>query len=115
MGVFHLGEIASSQIIAEIEKKYRFVFDINRISEIFMVACLLHDVGHAPFSHTGEEFYLDDEKKFTKIHEELITVVGVEEFAQDVPQEKTAAAAPHEIMSSILGIISFPDFFRSRD
>lgn len=111
MGVFHLGEIASSQIISEIEKKYKCDFDIKKISDIFMIACLLHDVGHAPFSHTGEEFYLDDEKKFTKIHEELIAVVGADEFAKDVPQEKTAAAAPHEIMSSIVGIISFPDFF----
>lgn len=111
MGVFHLGEIASNKIINEICKKYRFDFDIKRIGEIFMVACLLHDVGHAPFSHTGEEFYLDSDKKFTGIHNKLIEVVGVERFAVDVPQEKTAAAAPHEIMSSIVGIISFPNFF----
>lgn len=76
-----------------------------------MIACLLHDVGHAPFSHTGEEFYLDDDKKFTGIHNKLKKVVAVEQFAADVPQEKTAAAAPHEIMSSIVGLISFPDFF----
>lgn len=113
MGVFHLGEIASRQIIAEIEKKCQCGLDIKRISDIFMIACLLHDVGHAPFSHTGEEFYLDDEKGFTQIHKKLIEVVGADEFAKDVPQEKTAAAAPHEIMSSILGIISFPDFFQN--
>lgn len=111
MGVFHLGEIASSQVTAEIEKKYEFEFDIKRIGEIFMLACLLHDVGHAPFSHTGEEFYLDDDKKFTEIHKKLIEVVSAEKFAEDVPQEKTAAAAPHEIMSSIVGLISFPNFF----
>lgn len=111
MGVFHLGEIASTQVITEIEKKYQFEFDVKRIGEIFMIACLLHDVGHAPFSHTGEEFYLDDDKKFTGIHNKLIEVVSSEKFAGDVPQEKTAAAAPHEIMSSIVGLISFPDFF----
>ncbi|MCI9072286.1 MAG: HD domain-containing protein [Lachnospiraceae bacterium] len=111
MGVFHLGEIASTQVITEIEKKYKFEFDVKRIGEIFMIACLLHDVGHAPFSHTGEDFYLDDDKKFTGIHDKLIEVVSVEKFAEDVPQEKTAAAAPHEIMSSIVGIISFANFF----
>lgn len=111
MGVFHLGEIASTQVITEIEKKYQFEFDVKRIGEIFMIACLLHDVGHAPFSHTGEEFYLDDDKKFTGVHNKLIEVVSAGKFAEDVPKEKTAAAAPHEIMSSIVGLISFPEFF----
>lgn len=80
-----------------------------------MIACLLHDVGHAPFSHTGEEFYLDGDKKFTGIHNKLIEVVSAEKFVGDVPQEKTAAAAPHEIMSSIVGLISFPDFFSNEN
>lgn len=82
-----------------IGKGYQFEFDVKRIGEIFMIACLLHDVGHAPFSHTGEEFYLDDDKKFIGIHNKLIEVVSAEKFAGDVPQEKTAAAAPHEIIS----------------
>lgn len=115
MGVFHLGEIASTQVISEIEKKFEFDFNVKRIGEIFMIACLLHDVGHAPFSHTGEEFFLDDDKKFTGIHNKLIEVVKSEKFAEDVPQEKTAAAAAHEIMSSIVGLISFQDFFRNEN
>lgn len=111
MGVYHLGEIASNQVVAEIEKKYQFAFDVKRMGEIFRIACLLHDVGHAPFSHTGEEFYLDEGKQYTGIHNKLIEVVSAEEFSKDVPQEKTAAAAPHEIMSSIVGLVSFPGFF----
>lgn len=111
MGVFHLGEIASRQIIAEINRKFQFDFNVNRIGEIFLIACLLHDVGHAPFSHTGEEFYLDNNKKYTGIHKKLIEVVATEKFTETVPQEETAAAAPHEIMSAIVGLISFQDFF----
>jgi hypothetical protein len=41
----------------------------------------------------------------------LIEVVSSEKFAVDVPRENIAAAAPHEIMSSIVGLISFPNFF----
>lgn len=111
IGVFHLGEIASNQLIEEIKNKYKFSFDIGRLGEIFMIACLLHDVGHAPFSHTGEEFYLDEEKEFSSIHKQLIEAVGEEKFQSDVPTGKTAAAAPHEIMSSLVGIISFPELF----
>lgn len=111
MGVFHLGEIASNQIITEIEKKYCFEFNVKRMGEIFLLACLLHDVGHAPFSHTGESFYLDEDKNVKQIHDKLIEVVGSEKFALDVPYEKTASAAPHEIMSSIVGLVSFPHFF----
>lgn len=111
MGVFHLGEIASFQLIAEIENKYRFDFDIKRTGEIFLIACLLHDVGHAPFSHTGEEFYLDKDKNITDIHNKLIETVNSERFELDVPKEKSAAAAPHEIMSSIVGLMLFPDMF----
>lgn len=112
MGVFHLGEMASCQLIGEIGRKYKFDFDVERIGEIFMIACLLHDVGHAPFSHTGEEFYLDNDKEITGIHDKLIETVSAEKFAEDVPREKTAAAAPHEIMSVIVGLISFPEFFQ---
>lgn len=113
MGVFHLGEIAANQINQEIIEKYQFDFDIQRIRDIFLLACLLHDVGHAPFSHTGEEFYLDNEKKFDEIHKKLIEVVSENSFAKDVPQGNTSAAAPHEIMSAIVGIVSFPEFIRT--
>lgn len=113
IGVFHLGEMASNQLISEINVKFEFDFDVQRIGEVFIIACLLHDVGHAPFSHTGEDFYLDKEKKFTTIHSKLIEAVGTESFEKDVPQGKTAAAAPHEIMSAIVGLVSLPSFFHS--
>lgn len=47
MGVFHLGEIASAQVISEIQKKFNYDFNVMRIGEIFRIACLLQDVGHA--------------------------------------------------------------------
>lgn len=39
-------------------KSLRGFQDMNRYIEIFELACLLHDVRCAPFSHTGEGFCL---------------------------------------------------------
>ncbi len=41
--------------------------DLENIGEIFKLACLLHDVGHAPFSHTGEDFYLGKEHDYSHL------------------------------------------------
>ena len=68
LGVYHLGDIVASvvekesfpslsEVIGKYTKKY------IRYLEIFRLACLLHDVGHAPFSHTGESFYITKDEK----------------------------------------------------
>lgn len=111
MGVLYLGEIASAQITSEICENFSLKTDMDRIRDVFLIACLLHDVGHAPFSHTGESFYLDKNKEYTELHKKLIDVVDSQLFTEDVPKERTLAAAPHEIMSAIVGITEFPQFF----
>ena len=50
MGVFYLGELTVNQLIKEIQQKVNLPMDLERIGELFKLACLLHDVGHAPFS-----------------------------------------------------------------
>jgi|WetSurMetagenome_2_1015567.scaffolds.fasta_scaffold17937_3 HD superfamily phosphohydrolase len=58
LGTYHLGAFAF-QAIDENSKnelqKYLFPWDECRIS--FEIACLLHDIGHAPFSHTFEGYF----------------------------------------------------------
>lgn len=58
MGVFYLGELTVNQLIKEVREKVNSSMDLEGIGELFKLACLLHDIGHAPFSHTGEGFYL---------------------------------------------------------
>lgn len=111
MGVYHLGEIAFFQLKKEIKDKLNVPINIQAIEKVFLLSCLLHDIGHAPFSHTGEEFYLNEKKEYSDLHAELIARVGITTFETDVPTQKSAAAAPHEIMSSILGLKEYAEFF----
>ena len=61
LGVYHLGTIAAKALcreaynILEIED-----IVLQGLYRVFVLACLLHDVGHAPFSHTGEKLYLGE-------------------------------------------------------
>lgn len=113
MGVFYLGELTVNQLIKEIQQKVDLSMELERIGELFKLACLLHDVGHAPFSHTGEWFYLGEDHDYTPLHNKLIETIGNESFSKDIPEDSSLAAAPHEIMSAIIGILEFEMFFDS--
>lgn len=110
IGVFHLGELASKQLVQEVEKKTPEI-EIKKSQKVFMLACLLHDVGHAPFSHTGEQFYLGESGSYGSLHERLKQCVQNEQFDSDIPINETEAAASHEIMSAIVGLKEFGAFF----
>lgn len=114
IGVYHLGKIAIEVILSKNSDLFSF---FPNVKEIFLLACLLHDVGHAPFSHTGEGFYLpepkDDKqtKDFTKIHEQLKEAVNDDDFSNEIPETKSEIANPHEIMSAIIGLKQYPSLF----
>ena len=111
IGVFYLGKIAAAVLKRELLKNTVCDEDtIQKYADIYQAACLLHDVGHAPFSHTGEGFYKTDDYKTVELHKRLLSVTGSPEFQKDIPKEESQAAAPHEIMSSIIGIKEFGDF-----
>ena len=115
MGVFYLGELTVNQLIIEVRKKVNSSIDLEEIGELFKLACLLHDVGHAPFSHTGEGFYLGKDHDYTQLHNKLIETIGNKNFSKDIPEDSSSAAAPHEIMSAIIGISEFEIFFNNVD
>lgn len=113
IGVFYLGELAINQLVKEVEKKVNLSMCLANVAEVFKLACLLHDVGHAPFSHTGEEFYIGKNHDYTHLHNKLLETIGNENFSKDIPKTSSSAAAPHEIMSAIIGIFEFESFFDS--
>lgn len=97
IGVFHLGEKAFSCFKSNVEKtfddyKHR---DWGKMEKTFLMACLLHDVGHSPFSHTGESFYKNDFKK------EIFDLLPDEDLKEDI---SAGTGKPHEAMSAIVGL-----------
>ncbi len=109
LGVYHLGKLAINAIKS---KRGDYFSSLINIDKIFLYACLLHDVGHAPFSHTGEKFFLGPLGSYTKMHEHLKQAVQSINFSKDIPIK---AANPHEIMSAIIGITEFPNLFSSSE
>ena len=109
LGVYHLGCHAADvldrsvgQLLVEREACSEIIGHWKSSLASFKAACLLHDFGHAPFSHAGEQFF-DPQQNY--LRDELIKRVGDDGFREDA--ERSKSAAPHEIMSAILGIDTF--------
>ena len=117
LGVFHLGQKAFSSLIENAKEPEKGVLNANKDS--FLLACLLHDVGHAPFSHTCEDFfdYKIPKQCTTKgIGKELIDAIQASgmspdeksvfstdfEKCLDKGSKTSKPPAHHEIVSSII-------------
>ena len=108
IGVFYLGSIVSERLVDEVTKKgYLNENEIRKLVHIYKLACLLHDVGHAPFSHTGECFYKNLKFKSIELHNRIGELVGSDTFRKEIIAKETKPAAPHELMSVIIGIKNY--------
>lgn len=83
LGVYHIGSLIVDHLRKEEEANDYWGETANNMSVIYnsyLVACLLHDVGHAPFSHTFEHYY-GQKKELAKI---LENEVNTENFKNDL-------------------------------
>ena len=113
LGVHHLGKIVSKTIRENGD--YEGVQKVDRWLYLFEIACLLHDVGHAPFSHSGEEYYLDHGDR-TKLHNTIVELTRDEILGQEIEsKKKDYKAAPHELMSIVVSLKVFPELFHSSE
>lgn len=101
LGVFHLGNILIHNIEVNSKndnKDWDTILTIwNKVSESFKIACLLHDIGHSPFSHTFEH-YFDLGGKRLDVH--LKEQLSDSSFDEDV--DNALSASPHEKVSAII-------------
>lgn len=115
LGVYYLGKIAFESVAdAYIKLEINAGIDIDRVKKIFTLSCLLHDIGHAPFSHSGEAFYLDTPDS---LDDQLVRLVNDDYFSREMKEYHTKKknAAPHEIMSVILSLSQFGYFFENSE
>ncbi len=129
LGVFHLGQKAVNALLENFSQDQYWKIDTDFQSTLywaknkilFLIACLLHDIGHAPFSHSLEDLMLKNssvtengktysltealKRKIQKFeHEYSKTIkISTEETSLEI------SAAPHEQMGAML---IFDDVFR---
>lgn len=96
LGVFHIGNFILESLEKTDEFKY-FPENKMQVFESYKVACLLHDVGHSPFSHTFENFYDNKNNNLSLI---LDNCINNQDFSSDL--ENVFKASPHELMSAYI-------------
>jgi HD superfamily phosphohydrolase len=112
LGVFHLGTQAVDALFNNFLKssddigksKYRFVKDKNfwvKNKVLFLIACLLHDIGHAPFSHSLEN-EMHSNSGGRQLDEELAKLLNVK-YGELAKQN----SASHEKMGAYIIIKHF--------
>lgn len=114
LGVYHLGKIVTKTILCN-SSRYEGVNNVERWLQLFEIACLLHDVGHAPFSHTGEVYYLDNGDR-TVLHKLIVDLTGDKVLEEEISKKsKDYKAAPHELMSVVVSLKVFPQLFKTSE
>ncbi len=111
LGVYHLGNMLCDSLKARNEgNKYGYPAHCEMVFESYRLACLMHDIGHSPFSHTFEEFF-DNGDEY--LHNKLLEEITEDCFAEDWKKTKKDTK-PHEIMSAYVALKVFRKFITLR-
>lgn len=111
IGVFYIGSMVVEWLNNNIKDDLRAELEPfwKTITESYKIACLLHDVGHSPFSHTFEHYY--DINQPQMLDNRLCEVITDPDFKRDLGLY--SEAKPHEKVSAYLLASSFRDAVES--
>lgn len=93
LGVYHLGRKFVQSITRQIDVS-------EGVQHTFLIACLLHDCGHSPFSHTLEDLF-GTPKDLFKIYVEKVRERALDEAIEGV-DITGLDTKPHEVLSALL-------------
>lgn len=121
IGVYHLGQKAIEGFIKNSTEQHLPI--IAKYKNSFLLGCILHDVGHAPFSHTCEDLYNYQQKVSdinSTINQELLSELKInlnpdqysvfEDDYKFILSPKGKSPSEHEIMSAIITCRKFDEF-----
>ncbi len=107
LGVFHIGTLMVAQLRKDAQANNNWgetVATMEKIYGSFLSACLLHDIAHAPFSHTFERFY-GQKTILASLFKQTITDL---DFASDLDDAiKNDEPNFHEYASAIVAYKEF--------
>lgn len=116
LGVFHLGSIAVDALLKNFHDKENYwkIRSDNTLDAfwaknkvLFLVGCLLHDIGHAPFSHALEfELHKNSGADFDRTLTEKIEVLEKHKMSAS-ESAKLVKASEHERVGAMLVIDRF--------
>jgi HD superfamily phosphohydrolase len=111
LGVYHLGRMAFSSLLRNAKPLITELGlnsdEIGSLRKTFLIACLLHDCAHAPFSHTFEKYYE---------HAGRLNAALVDAMSSDFDAERDLSQcnpAPHEKASAAAILNQYADGIRA--
>ncbi|MGI6649728.1 MAG: HD domain-containing protein [Bacillota bacterium] len=103
LGVMHLAEQAFEALRPFLKEKGKTTEELESLGLHFKITALLHDVGHAPFSHLGENFFPPKEEIYSAIQKQL-REIDYKKSSVDIFSSNTAK---HELMSCYVILSKF--------
>lgn len=132
LGTYHLACKFAQNFIQNIQEDLEINFDkvknknkikckIEKIQNTFYYAALLHDIGHAPFSHTTEKFFkgkTEIDGSTILINKQLcdavFSIVEGDKAERFKSEFDDCSPSPHEIMSATILINNADNFLRDK-